>query len=97
MLTIRGGAATCELDTGGTTAPGLAIIDAESTDEPLVAVLAGLGEGTASATWRRFLATASPTDDPPDWLLLAAYLEVDPARPPRTPRRSRPATTWPSA
>lgn len=76
-LTILGGSQTCELDTGGTTAPGLAIIDAVSADEPLIAVLAGLGEGRDIAELEAFLATASPTSDPPDWLLLAALLEVD--------------------
>ncbi len=77
VLTIRGGSTVCELDTGGTSAPGLAIIDAQSTDEALVAVLAGIGEGYGIPDLEALLATTSPTDDPPEWLLLAAYLEVD--------------------
>ena len=40
-------------------------------------MLAGLGEGHGIDDLEAFLATASPTEDPPDWLLLAAYLEVD--------------------
>ena len=76
-VTIRGGASTCDLDTGGTSAPGLAIVAAASTDEPLVAVLAGLAEGKGTSDLETLLQTTSPTDEPPDWLLLAAYLEAD--------------------
>jgi pyrimidine-specific ribonucleoside hydrolase len=76
-VTIRGGASACDLDADGTTAPGLAIVGAESTDEPLVAVLAGLAEGKGTADLETLLQTTSPTDEPPDWLLLAAYLETD--------------------
>jgi hypothetical protein len=77
VLTIRGGDGTCALDAGGAGAPGLAIIQAESTGEPMVAVLAGIAEGRTIADLETVLASASPTEDPPDWLLLAAYLEVD--------------------
>jgi inosine-uridine nucleoside N-ribohydrolase len=77
VITIRGGAAGCELDPGGTTSPGLVVIGAESTDEPLVAVLAGLAEGKTIADLEALLQTTSPTDEPPDWLLLAAYLETE--------------------
>ena len=76
-LTIKGGAQACELDTGGTSAAGLAIIDAISTDEPLEAALVGLGEGHDIADLEALLLTTSPTIDPPDWLLLAAYLVVE--------------------
>jgi inosine-uridine nucleoside N-ribohydrolase len=76
-VTIRGGSAACDLDTGGTTAPGLAIITAASSDAPLVAVLAGLAEGKGTADLESLLQTTSPTEEPPDWLLLAAYLEVE--------------------
>lgn len=76
-LTIRGGSTSCDLDTGGTTASGLAIVGAESTDLPLDAVLAGLAEGKGTADLEALLQTSSPTEDPPDWLLLAAYLTTD--------------------
>jgi len=76
-LTIRGDSTICELETGGTTTPGLAIIQAQATDEALVAVLAGLGEGYGITDLEALLATTSPTADPPEWLLLAAYLEVE--------------------
>lgn len=76
-LTIRGGSTSCDLDTGGTAAAGLAIVGAESTDLPLDAVLAGLAEGHGTADLEALLQTSSPTEDPPDWLLLAAYLTTD--------------------
>jgi purine nucleosidase len=76
-ITIRGGASSCDLDTGGTAAQGLAIVGAASTDAPLVAVLAGLAEGKSTADLETLLQTTSPTEEPPDWLLLAAYLETD--------------------
>ncbi len=77
VVTISGGATTCDLDAGGIADPGLAIVDAKSTDEAMVAILAGLAEGWGVADLESLLATTSPTDDPPDWLLLASYLEVE--------------------
>jgi len=76
-LTITGGSATCTFDTGGTTKAGLAIVDAQSADVPIVAIIAGLSEGYGIADVEQLLTTTSPIQDPPDWLLLAAYLEVD--------------------
>jgi pyrimidine-specific ribonucleoside hydrolase len=77
VLTITGGVASCSLDAGGTTRPGLAIVRAQALDASLVAVLAGLAEGHGVADLEAFLATAGPAQDPPDWLLISAYLEVD--------------------
>jgi len=77
VLTIRGGSGECTLDTGGTSTPGLAILDVQATDEAMIMALAGLSEGYGIADLEGFLTTTSPTQDPPEWLLLAAYVEVE--------------------
>jgi inosine-uridine nucleoside N-ribohydrolase len=76
-LTITGGDGTCTFDPGGTTAQGDAVVTGVSVDAPMIAILAGLAEGHGLDDLNGMLGTVDPAVDPPDWLLLAAYLEVD--------------------
>ncbi|MFN8620386.1 MAG: nucleoside hydrolase [Chloroflexota bacterium] len=77
LVTITGGADACSLDGGGTTQPGSVDIQGVSTDEPMVAILADITSAHTTDDLRKALQTADPTNDPPDWLFLAAYLEID--------------------
>jgi pyrimidine-specific ribonucleoside hydrolase len=77
LVTITGGSSVCALDPGGTSAEGTADVQAISTDVPFIAILADITQGHTVDDLREVLTTTDPTNDPPDWLLLAAYLEVD--------------------
>lgn len=78
LLTIAGDGEACTFDPGAAQTPGVAVIRAVAGDEPLVAVLAELAAGYGIADLEALLTTSGPTEDPPEWLLLAAFLEAEP-------------------